>query len=183
MTNNLNPALARKHDEAQLKHRENTPTWVLLCDSGAYKLFANYGSDDGLHELDSDNHEVPKITNLVSNERGRNKASEGAVAHHAYAASTDPRKKVKNNFISEVAEKINAWEKDFTRLIIAAPPSALHGLREALSADVRAKIIGELNKDLMQENASTLPHFIKTLMDLKNPEDYIQTGPSQSGEA
>ena len=56
-------------------------------------------------------------------------------------------------------------------------------LREALSPAVQAKIVGELNKDLIHENASTPPHFIKEFMDLKNPEDYMQDGASQTDAA
>lgn len=183
MRKNLNPALASEHEDAKLDHRGNTPTWVLLCDSGSYKLFVNHGRNDGLRQIEGEERNVAKTTDLVSNQRGRNKASEGAVARHAYEPPTDPREKEKSDFITEVAEKINARESDFARLIIAAPPSALHGLRQALSAKVKSKIVGELNKDLMHENASTLPHFIKEIMELKNSDDYMQDGCSQTGAA
>lgn len=165
MKDNLSPDLERKHEQA-IHAKANAVTWVLLCDGGKSKLFASVGDGKTLEEIRDD------------------KQGGGISKQHK---STDPEAtpidKREDKFIAGIAAKINSREADFTRLVIAAPPNTLHELRKALSDGVQAKIIGELNKDLMHENASTLPHHIKQFFDVKDSNDYQQKGCSQMGAA
>lgn len=165
MKNNLSPDLERKHENA-IHAKQNAVTWVLLCDGGKSKIFASHGDGQALEEIRDDKQE--------------NGISEVYESTDPEATPVDKRE---GKFIAGIAAKINSREDAFTRLVIAAPPNALHALRNALSDGVQAKIIGELNKDLMHENASTLPHHIKQFFDVKDPNDYQQTGTSQTGAA
>jgi protein required for attachment to host cells len=161
MNNNLSPDLERKHEKA-IHAKRNAVTWVLLCDGGESKLFASQGDGKALVEIhdDKQDDEISKASEQIDSQ----------------ATPADMRE---DKFIVSIAAKINSKENAFTRLVITAPPNALHALRNALSDGVQAKIIGELNKDLMHENASTLPRHIKQFFDVKDPNDYQQTGRGQ----
>ena len=80
------------------------------------------------------------------------------------------------------AQMLNEREAEFSRLIIAAPPSALHVLREELSFQTKEKIIGEINKDLTKENVSSLPQLLKPFMRVFGPlHDYTQNRAQEFG--
>ncbi len=181
MKSHLSPALQRREDQAQNPSNNDIQTLVLLCDSSHAKLFLNRGPHDRLHLLDEEAYAIPKAGDLVSNARGRNKAGKDSQAHHAYEPPSDAREMEKANFIHGVSDALNEQESNFSRLIIIAPPAALHHLRDMLSAKVQAKIIKEINKDLMHETAATLPHFLKDIIELKNSDDFIKNGAGEFG--
>lgn len=165
MKDNLSPDLERKQEKA-IHAKQNAVTWVLLCDGGKSKIFTSHGNGQALEEICDD-----KQGGGISKE------------HTTTNPQATPTDKLENKFIVGIAAKINSHEDAFTRLVIAAPPNTLHKLRNALAEGVKAKIIGELNKDLTYENASTLPYHIKQFFDVKDPDDYQQTGCSQTGAA
>ncbi|MGK2871233.1 MAG: host attachment protein, partial [Alphaproteobacteria bacterium] len=158
MKKHLSPDLERKHEKA-IHADQNAVTWILLCDGGESKLYASQGDGKALEEIRDD-----KQGGGISEE------------HKSTDPQATPVDKREDAFIVGIAAKINSREDAFTKLVIAAPPNTLHELRNALSDGVQAKIIGELNKDLMHENASTLPHHIKQFFDVKDPDDFQQTG-------
>lgn len=152
----------------------NQVTWILACDSGRARLFVNRSMQDGVHEMQDMIHPVPKTSELVTGKRGRNKPGYGFLRRHAYDPASNPREKEKEEFVKRLANMLNEREAEYHRLIVAAPPPALHGLREGLSPKVKEKIIGEINKDLTKENESTLQQYIKPFMSVHDPlHDYI----------
>lgn len=157
-------------------------TWILVCDSGKARLFFNHGARDGVHEMQDITHPIPKTTELMTGKRGRNKPGDGFLMRHAYEPPTSPRDKEKRDFVKQIAQMINKREAEFSQLIIAAPPLALHVLRKELSPHVKEKMIGEIDKDLTGENESSLPQFLKPFMPVYDPlHDYTQTRAGQFG--
>lgn len=143
-------------------------TWILVCDSANVKLFINRGPRDSVHQTDMAVQDIPPIGELVTDVPGRGQPSAHSVAHHAYD-EPNPRNQKKELFLRNIAHVVNKHAKEFNRLIIAAPPKALHVLRETLSPQVKEKIIGEINKDLTKSDERTLPQFLKDYLNLRDP--------------
>jgi protein required for attachment to host cells len=62
----------------------------------------------------------------------------------------DAHRELKKKFARQLADALAAEleRKSYDHLVIVAPPVALGDLREALSEPVRAKVTGEVPKDL-----------------------------------
>jgi protein required for attachment to host cells len=73
---------------------------------------------------------------------------------HAITPRSDPHTNAKHHFIGEVAKHIDqhALRHEFARLVLVAPPSALHDLRAALGKAAMGMVVGSLNKDLAKLN-------------------------------
>jgi protein required for attachment to host cells len=92
-----------------------------------------------------------RTRDMVSDRPGRVFESAN-VTRHAVVARSDPHEKAKHDFLVEVARLVDQHDQagDFDRLVIAAPPHALHDLREALGTAAAAKVTGSLHKDLVK---------------------------------
>jgi protein required for attachment to host cells len=127
--------------------------WVLIADGEHARMVAPTpveGQFATVLSLDSATAHQ-RTHDLVSDRSGRVYESSGS-ARHAVVARTDPHEKAKRDFLLEVAGAVDRHEQagDFDRLVIAAPPHALHDLREALGKAALAKLTGSLNKDLVK---------------------------------
>ena len=102
-----------------------------------------------------------RSSDLGSDRPGRVFESSG-VTRHAVVARTDPHEKAKHAFLLEVAKLVDTHEQsgDFDRLVLAAPPHALHDLREALGQAATAKVTGSLHKDLVKTPDHELPSHL-----------------------
>jgi protein required for attachment to host cells len=90
-----------------------------------------------------------KSSSLVSGERGRAAESVGT-ARHAIEPRIDPHDQAKQEFAALVASELNAAHARgaFAALVLVAPARLLALLRDGLAAAVRARVVGELAKDL-----------------------------------
>jgi len=63
---------------------------------------------------------------------------------------TDPHEHEQNTFHHRLAAYLDQARKrgDFDQLVVVAPPKALGNLRNELTDATRAKVVGELNKDI-----------------------------------
>ncbi len=79
---------------------------------------------------------------------------------------TDPLEIAKRNFARHLAKLLEDGLKQaaYERLILVAPPRVLGDLRAALSDGVRAKLTGELNKDLTHATVQELPGYLESLL-------------------
>ena len=128
-----------------------TVTWVLLADGAQAKVFAHSGPGTGLKPVpDLLLAEEPlKAQELVTDRPGRAFSSNGS-GRSAMEPSSDPVEVREANFVKTVAERLDRkyQESAFSRLIIAAAPTALGTLRGALSDGVRGAVVAEEAKDL-----------------------------------
>jgi protein required for attachment to host cells len=85
----------------------------------------------------------------MSDRQGRSHSSVGP-GRSAIAAHSDPHRELKKKFARQLADALASKlrEKAYDRLVIVAAPSALGDLRAALPEQVRAKVTGEVAKDL-----------------------------------
>ena len=84
--------------------------------------------------------------------------------HHAEKPARDPKVLGEIGFAASVAHHINAHAQrhDFDQLVLVAPGRSLHHLREALSPQAAAKVVGSESKDFTKLNDHDLsPHIAK----------------------
>jgi protein required for attachment to host cells len=142
-------------------------TWVLIADGQRAHVLENTGPGKGLTEvagLAFETH-VPRGREIMSDRPGRSQQSASPM-RSAVEPQTDPRREWKRRFLKEVADRLETalQAKSFERLVLIAPPTALGELRAALSAQVRAAVIAELDKDLTKLPASELPKHLEAVL-------------------
>jgi protein required for attachment to host cells len=84
--------------------------------------------------------------------------------HHAQKPARDPKVLGEIGFAASVAQHINAHaqRQDFDQLVLVAPGRTLHHLRDALSTQAMAKVVGSESKDFAKLNDHDLsPHVAK----------------------
>lgn len=87
-------------------------------------------------------------------------------ARHAIADVESPIRREKREFAHVVAVYLNeaAQRGAYQRLILAAPPKFLGDLRAALGPKARARIAGEIDKDLTKESDADLAHRVAEMV-------------------
>lgn len=143
-------------------------TWILVCDGGHAKFFENHGANDSLHQIRKLDIDIPKAEDLITGDRGRNHSSANAAERHAYS-QPDPRRQQKETFLKHIAQTVNRNLSALSRLIVIAPPQALHVLRQELSPQAQEKIVAEIPKDLTKSDERTLPQFLVEHMNIRKP--------------
>jgi protein required for attachment to host cells len=141
--------LKRQHERSI--SMKATRTWILIADGARARILENDGPGKGLHEVagmvfqgdHSSTHEI------MSDREGRSHTSVGP-GRSAIEAHSDPHRELKKKFAHQLADTLahGLQQKAYDRLVIVAAPSALGDLRAALSDQVRAKVTGEIAKDL-----------------------------------
>lgn len=143
-------------------------TWILVCDGGHAKFYENHGANDSLHKIRSMNHDIPKVEDIVTGGRGRNHSSADASERHAYS-QPDQRWLQKEHFLKRVAAFVNRNLGGVSRLIVIAPPKALHVLRRKLSPQAQEKISSEIAKDLTKSDEHSLMGFLADHLNIRQP--------------
>lgn len=126
-------------------------TWILVADGARARIFLNDGPGRGVKPGPKKEFHGVNLPDrdIVSDRPGRAFDSAGQ-GRHAMAPRSDPREHEQRRMHHELAAYLDkeAGKGSFDRLVIVAPPKALGNLRSELSGAVRAKVSGELNKDL-----------------------------------
>ena len=92
--------------------------------------------------------------NPATRDQGSDKPGRSFASAHSTQRSamepTDWHEIEENRFVQRVSAALEALVRRFDApaLVIVAPPRALAELREALHGDVKARLIGEIDKDL-----------------------------------
>lgn len=128
-----------------------TVTWVLLADGAQAKVFEHSGPGSGLTPVpDLLMEEEPlKAQDIVTDRPGRSFSSVGS-GRSAMEPSSDPVEVREANFVKSVAERLDRkyQQSAFSRLIIAAAPTALGTIRSAMSNGLKEAVVAEMPKDL-----------------------------------
>ncbi len=111
---------------------------VAVLDGEAFRLFRNTG-DGAASKLTA--LETPKVS-------GDNKGS--GARHASSAANPDDSRLEEDSFVAAVAAHLNAGTmgNGITALVVVAPPKALGELRKHYHTTLKAKLVGEIGKDL-----------------------------------
>jgi protein required for attachment to host cells len=128
-----------------------TRTWILIADGARARILENDGPGRGLHSVPGAvfHGDHASTHAIVSDRAGRTHQSKGQ-ERSAIEAHSDPHRELKKKFAHQLADALaqGLQQKSYDRLVIVAAPSALGDLRAALSENVRAKVTGEVAKDL-----------------------------------
>ena len=145
-----------------------TVTWIVIADGVKARIVANEGAGKGLapvpgHAMSTAPHAE---RDGYSDRPGRVQESSGA-SRHAIQSRFDWHRFEKQQFAKRVAEMLDAesGKGAFDRLVLVAPPRTLGDLRGALAAATRAKVTGEIDKDLTHLTDHDLPgHLDKVVV-------------------
>lgn len=145
-----------------------TVTWILIADGVKARIVANDGAGKGLAPVPS--HAMSTAPHAArdgySDRPGRVQESVGA-SRHAIQPRLDWHRFEKQQFAKSVALMLDAeaGKGAFDRLVLVAPPRTLGDLRGALAAATRAKVTGEIDKDLTHLGDHDLPaHLAKVIV-------------------
>jgi len=144
-----------------------THTWILIADGARARILQNDGPGKGLHEVEGlvFHGDHAATHELMSDREGRSHSSVGP-GRSAIEAHSDPHRELKKKFAHQLAETLSRGlqQKAYDRLVIVAAPSALGDLRAALPAQVRAKLTGEVAKDLTKTPDSELADHLRDVL-------------------
>jgi len=139
-------------------------TWVLVADGARARILANTGPKSGLVPVPGTARvqHVPKTSELGSDKPGRSLSSAGGPGNRAAMETTDWHQFEEQKFAKQIAGLLDAaaQEGDFDQLVLVAPPKALGELRASLNEQTRAKVCGELAKDLTKHALADLPSHL-----------------------
>lgn len=125
---------------------KSLPTWIVVLDSTQARFYALRQSDEGqvFEEIADALAAAPR----ESARPGRSFAK--GVARGVVEPRQNARKLDKRDFMEDVAEKLNkaASKREYSRLVLAAPPRSLGELRELMSEKALGCLIHEIPKTL-----------------------------------
>jgi len=134
-------------------------TWIVVADGQRATVYHNDGPNKGLEIIPGlGGHQyTPPSHDMISDAPGRMQGFGGSGAA-PMTARTDPHELEEERFTERLADTVNraALEKQFDRLILAAPPRTLGILRKALSTHATERVIAELDKDLTKASRTDL---------------------------
>ena len=142
-------------------------TWVVVADGMRARILRREAAghfapatDQDFYDADAHGHS----RDLKSAAPGR-AFDTGSGAHHAMQPRHDPHALEKERFVQHIASVVNdaAARSAFDRLILVAPPRVLGVLRAALDERARARILGEVHKDLVRAPLDQLAAHIKDI--------------------
>jgi len=138
-------------------------TWILVANGTQAFITSNRGPGYGLekdlvHEFHGEN--LPD-REIMADAPGRAFDSAGR-GRHAMEPPTDPRRHNQQVFAHDIAEYVGAAaaRHAYDRLVLVAAPQMLGELRKCLPEAARAKVTGELAKDLTHIPLHKLPDHL-----------------------
>jgi protein required for attachment to host cells len=138
-------------------------TWILIADAAHARAYLSIHPGARLERVAGFEltETIPHARDLSPHQPGTSQPSIGS-AHHTVGPATDPRREVKRNFATRVAEALEAAHKQglFEQLVIACPPAMLGDLRAVLAKPIAHCVVAELPKDLVKTpDHELLSHF------------------------
>jgi protein required for attachment to host cells len=138
-------------------------TWLVVADGQRATVYHNSGPGKGLEIIPGmgGHHEVPPSRDIMSDAPGRNRGAGGSGAA-PMDGGANPHELEEKRFTESLAGAVNraALDKQFDRLILAAPPRTLGILRKSLSSHATERVIAELDKDLTKASRDDLASHI-----------------------
>lgn len=142
-------------------------TWILVANGSEAFIARNLGPGRGIEkDLEAEFHgqNIPN-REIMADAPGRSFDS-GGQGRHAMERPSDPQRVNQQAFAHEIATHIDkaASKSKFDRLVVVAAPQMLGELRQSLSNAAKAKVTGELAKDLTHTPLHKLPDHLAEIM-------------------
>lgn len=131
-------------------------TTIAVTDGQKLRVFHNIGD-----ELHLRLHELPEPDVHATSKGGSRK-------HHQGQSNPAERRTEADSYIAAVAQWLNeqALSGQIQKLYVVAPPRALGELRKHYHADLKSKLLGEMDKEHTHDNAE---HLHEALVNAQNP--------------
>jgi protein required for attachment to host cells len=135
-----------------------TSTHIVIADSEKYLILYNQGDEDimDLRVLDIEVRDNPPAREQGTDKPGRFLSPN---AQYSSAAQTDWHQLEKEQAATDLADRINKLS-DNSELLLIADAKTLGLIRPQLSANIQAKLIDEIPKDLAHH---TIPEIEKLI--------------------
>jgi protein required for attachment to host cells len=151
-------------ERSQMGRRKTS--WIVVADGSRARILTNQGPGTGLALLAE--HEAPQArahtAELGADKPGRSLDS-ATPARHAMEPRVDWQRQEKERFVSRLAGELAGARDRFDALVLVAPPRVMGELQRRLDEPTRAKLSGELQKDLtwvaVPELAAHLDEIVK----------------------
>jgi protein required for attachment to host cells len=142
-------------------------TWILVANGTHGFIARNLGPGHGIERALEREFHGPNIPDrdIMSDAPGWVFDSAGR-GRHAMERPTDPQRHNQRVFARQIAVHIDkaADRKEFDRLVLVAAPHMLGEIRKYMSNAVKAKVTGELPKDLTHLPMQKLPDHLGEIM-------------------
>ena len=143
------------------------PTWIVVAERARARIFIMPGASGKLQEVSDLSHPDSRLhdTELSSDLPGRTFDSQGQ-SRHAMEPATDPKQREAQVFAADIARYIERgrYQGDFEALVLVAPPRFLGRLRAELTRPARNTLAGELDKNLVEADTTTIEHQVSVLL-------------------
>ncbi len=134
---------------------ETRKTWIVVADGGHARILLNAHRDEGVSELPLAGKHDPHLAHH---------RSELAVGvHHTPVFKPTQERRDEDRFLYALAETLETGtaRKEFDRLVLVAPASALGLLRKALGAETHKLIVAELVHDYTRQTNDFIYAHVK----------------------
>lgn len=142
-------------------------TWILVADHQHGRILENDGPGKGVREVPGVGGEthLHRSGEIMADRPGRSFES-ADVTRHAMERPSDPHRIEGQRFLAGLIERLETaeQEKRFDRLVLVAPPRALGELRKLLPETLAAKVIGEVDRDLVKLPANEIAPHLESFM-------------------
>lgn len=137
--------------------------WVLVADGKTARIFSAHGRTERFEPA------VPfelRLPNPSTREQGADKPGRvfdsTGQARHAVEPHADWHREAKRKFAEDIADllKEKTRENAFDELLLIAPPQLMGDLRTALDGPTRARVKGEVVKDLTKLSPTELHDYL-----------------------
>ncbi len=131
---------------------KSTTTLLVVCDDGGARFMENIGVGKGLNDLrDVNVEEVEGAAEGYADRPGRGRTI-GSGASYAMERTTSEEQQRRQAFVRQLVKEVEKEisKGSYDRLAIVAAPKFLGVLRGGLTAELKQKLVFDLDKDLMK---------------------------------
>lgn len=142
-------------------------TWIVLAESARARIFTLVEPGAKLHERTALSHPESRMHDreLTSDLPGRAFDSHGQ-GRHGMEQKQAPHDQEAQAFAAEIAREVARVqdEEPFDALVLVAPPKFLGLLRAQLDKGSREKVVGEIDKNLVESDLKTLERLLPEMV-------------------
>jgi protein required for attachment to host cells len=139
-------------------------TWILVANAGEARLFSNSGPNKGLRLVRQITHPASreKVSDLISDRAGHGVGAGGG----SFLPASDPKQQEAEVFAHELVKELEQGRVNnaFDRVILAANPSFLGLLNNAMSPGLRGMVSDTLQKDYTKATEKELAEHLQKVL-------------------
>lgn len=141
--------------------------WVLVAESSRAKIYQQDSSSSPLTEVKHFIHTESRLHEKdLKSDTPSSYADGTGRSVHAITNSTSPKEHEATVFAKEICHYLDSAHNDhkYKNLVVIAAPNFLGLLRKNLSTSTSNTIIGEINKNLVQQPPDDIKSHIRTVL-------------------